>query len=205
MTMCRWQPTSRPRCPRCAIRSRPVHRAASPPWCRPSNASRARRRPSSIQAASLSSANRPPRHWDVGRFDEGWEVVLTRPDLTGRPSDVSDRPSNGTGVGDNPASLDSRAGKEAEEMQSRKNGHRPGAPRASVAMSVAAALMVVGGGTAMGQSSVDQVSQAEIDAAMTTPTTLTFWTWVPNIEKEVALFEAAYPAIDVEVVNVGQG
>ena len=39
----------------------------------------------------------------------------------------------------------------------------------------------------------------------TTPTTLTFWTWVPNIEKEVALFEAAYPAIDVEVVNVGQG
>ena len=65
--------------------------------------------------------------------------------------------------------------------------------------------MVVGGGTAMGQSSVEQVSQADIDAAMTTPTTLTFWTWVPNIEKEVALFEAAYPAIDVKVENVGQG
>jgi multiple sugar transport system substrate-binding protein len=90
-------------------------------------------------------------------------------------------------------------------MLFRTTGHRVGAPRASVAMSVAAALMVVGGGTAMGQSSVDQVSQAEIDAAMTTPTTLTFWTWVPNIEKEVALFEAAYPAIDVKVENVGQG
>ena len=91
-------------------------------------------------------------------------------------------------------------------MLFRTTGHRVGAPRASVAMSVAAALMVIGGGTAMGQSpSVEQVSQAEIDAAMTTPTTLTFWTWVPNIEKEVALFEAAYPAIDVKVVNVGQG
>ena len=90
-------------------------------------------------------------------------------------------------------------------MLFRTTGHRVGAPRASVAMSVAAALMVVGGGTAMGQSSVEQVSQADIDAAMTTPTTLTFWTWVPNIEQEVALFEAAYPAIDVEVVNVGQG
>ena len=40
---------------------------------------------------------------------------------------------------------------------------------------------------------------------MTTPTTLTFWTWVPNIEKEVALFEAAYPAIDVKVENVVRG
>ena len=90
-------------------------------------------------------------------------------------------------------------------MLFRTTGHRVGAPRASVAMSVAAALMVVGGGTAMGQSSVEQVSQADIDAAMETPTTLTFWTWVPNIEQEVALFEEAYPAIDVEVVNVGQG
>jgi multiple sugar transport system substrate-binding protein len=34
---------------------------------------------------------------------------------------------------------------------------------------------------------------------------LTFWTWVPNIENEVALFEEAHPDISVEVVNVGQG
>ena len=49
------------------------------------------------------------------------------------------------------------------------------------------------------------VSQAQIDKAMKTPTTLTFWTWVPNIDKEVALFEKKYPAIKVKVVNVGQG
>ncbi|MEU4160831.1 extracellular solute-binding protein [Actinoplanes sp. NPDC026670] len=52
---------------------------------------------------------------------------------------------------------------------------------------------------------VKAVSQAEIDAAMTKPTELTFWTWVPDIEKEVALFEKKYPAIDVKVVNAGQG
>ncbi|MFI7705296.1 ABC transporter substrate-binding protein [Nonomuraea sp. NPDC049480] len=49
------------------------------------------------------------------------------------------------------------------------------------------------------------VSQAEIDKAMQTPTELTFWTWVPDIQKEVALFEKKYPAIKVKVVNAGQG
>lgn len=34
---------------------------------------------------------------------------------------------------------------------------------------------------------------------------LTFWTWVPNIEDTVALFEEEYPDVDVEVVNAGQG
>jgi len=48
-------------------------------------------------------------------------------------------------------------------------------------------------------------SQAEIDAAMAKPTELTFWTWVPQIEKEVALFEKKYPAIKIKVVNAGQG
>jgi len=49
------------------------------------------------------------------------------------------------------------------------------------------------------------ITQAAIDAAMTTETDLTFWTWVPDIQNQVDLFEAEYPAIHVEVVNVGQG
>lgn len=49
------------------------------------------------------------------------------------------------------------------------------------------------------------VSQAEIDKAMKTPTTLTFWTWVPDISQEIALFEKQYPAIKVSVINPGQG
>ncbi|GCD18752.1 sugar ABC transporter substrate-binding protein [Cellulomonas algicola] len=62
-----------------------------------------------------------------------------------------------------------------------------------------------GGGSDGGGETTGPVSQADIDEAMKTPTKLTFWTWVPDIEKEVKLFEDAYPAIDVEVVNVGQG
>ncbi|MET1051351.1 MAG: sugar ABC transporter substrate-binding protein [Mycetocola sp.] len=56
-----------------------------------------------------------------------------------------------------------------------------------------------------GESGGDTVSQADIDEAMSTPTKLTFWTWVPDIENEVKLFEEKYPEIDVTVENVGQG
>jgi multiple sugar transport system substrate-binding protein len=63
-----------------------------------------------------------------------------------------------------------------------------------------------GGGSTGGTSSPAQnVSQSDIDKAMTTPTTLTFWTWVPDINKEVAVFQSKYPAIKVNVVNAGQG
>jgi multiple sugar transport system substrate-binding protein len=50
-----------------------------------------------------------------------------------------------------------------------------------------------------------QGGQAEVDKAMTTPTEITFWSWVPRIEKEVALFQAKYPAIKIKVVNAGAG
>ena len=56
-----------------------------------------------------------------------------------------------------------------------------------------------------GGSAAPPASQSDVDKALRTPTKLTFWTWVPDITKEVALFEKKYPAIDVEVVNAGQG
>lgn len=56
-----------------------------------------------------------------------------------------------------------------------------------------------------GGADTGEITQEDIDAAMETPTELTFWTWVPDIDQEVALFEEAYPAIDVKVENVGQG
>ena len=90
-------------------------------------------------------------------------------------------------------------------MSFRNLGGQSTRPRRGMIVTLAAALALVVSGTATAQSAVEQVSQTDIDAAMQTPTTLTFWTWVPNIEAEVALFEEAYPAIDVEVVNVGQG
>lgn len=55
------------------------------------------------------------------------------------------------------------------------------------------------------QASASQVPQSEIDKAMDTDTTLTFWTWVPDIKNQVEMFMKAYPKIKVNVVNVGQG
>ncbi|WP_086559692.1 ABC transporter substrate-binding protein [Streptomyces africanus] len=77
---------------------------------------------------------------------------------------------------------------------------------ATGAVSLGAALAACGGdGEAGSSGSAEPVSQADIDKAMKTPTELTFWTWVPNIQQEVALFEKKYPAIKVKVVNAGQG
>jgi len=72
---------------------------------------------------------------------------------------------------------------------------------------VVTAGLLLTGCTSPGSSTTDKatVSQADIDKALDTPTKLTFWTWVPDIENEVALFEKKYPKIDVEVVNVGSG
>lgn len=38
-----------------------------------------------------------------------------------------------------------------------------------------------------------------------TPTTITFWSWVPNVQAEVTLYEKAHPNVHVNVVNAGQG
>ncbi len=60
-------------------------------------------------------------------------------------------------------------------------------------------------GTSATTDSTKPVTQAEIDKAMNTPTTLTFWTWVPDIQNEVNLFEKKYPKIKVKVVNTTGG
>ncbi|MEO7017895.1 MAG: extracellular solute-binding protein [Leifsonia sp.] len=87
---------------------------------------------------------------------------------------------------------------------------RKKAPRTAVALgtgllAVALALTGCTGGGGTSGSTTKTVSQSDIDKAMKTPTSLTFWTWVPNIKDEVALFEKKYPAIKVDVENVGQG
>lgn len=37
------------------------------------------------------------------------------------------------------------------------------------------------------------------------PVTITFWSWTPNIQSEIDMFEKAYPNIKVKLVNAGQG
>ena len=78
----------------------------------------------------------------------------------------------------------------------------------AAATSSAVFLAACGGGgeeAPPAQSSASAIPQSEIDKAMDTETTLTFWTWVPDIKNEVKLFTDTYPKIKVELVNVGQG
>jgi multiple sugar transport system substrate-binding protein len=72
-------------------------------------------------------------------------------------------------------------------------------------VTAALAACTSGGTSGGGSNSTTAVSQADIDKAMQTPTELTFWSWVPDISQEVALFQKKYPAIKVNVVNAGQG
>ncbi|MFC5907130.1 ABC transporter substrate-binding protein [Streptacidiphilus monticola] len=73
------------------------------------------------------------------------------------------------------------------------------AASAALALSLTAACSSSSGSS--GGSGGKPVSAAD---ALNTPTTLTFWTWVPNIQKTVDLFEQKYPKIKVKVVNAGQ-
>ncbi|MFG2650671.1 ABC transporter substrate-binding protein [Streptomyces sp. NPDC048436] len=71
----------------------------------------------------------------------------------------------------------------------------------AVVSAAALALTLTACGGSDGGSSDKAVDPAK---ALSTPTTLTFWTWVPGIQKTVDLFEKKYPKIKVNVVNAGQ-
>jgi len=52
-------------------------------------------------------------------------------------------------------------------------------------------------------TTIETVTQEQIDEALSTPTTIDFWSWVPDIQNEIDLFEAKYPAITVKLSNQG--
>lgn len=86
---------------------------------------------------------------------------------------------------------------------------RLGARKAAVALTSVAAIAALtlsgcttgdsGGGTS------GPITDEQREEALNTPTDLTFWTWVPDIQNEVDLFMEEYPAINVTLENVGQG
>lgn len=61
------------------------------------------------------------------------------------------------------------------------------------------------GGSAGSSASASAVTQSDIDKAMNTATTLTVWSWVPDLQNEVDLFEKKYPKIKVNLVNTSGG
>lgn len=77
---------------------------------------------------------------------------------------------------------------------------------AIAATGAALALALAGcGGTSGGPAAgPTDVSQEAIDEAMSTPTTLTLWTW-NDVQSSIDAFEKKYPDITVEQVNVGSG
>ena len=82
-------------------------------------------------------------------------------------------------------------------------GHR--ARRAAVAITSIATVTALalsgctpsgnnGGGTTTGP-----ITDEQREEALNAPTELTFWTWVPDIQDQVDLFEKKYPAIKVKI------
>ena len=73
----------------------------------------------------------------------------------------------------------------------------------AVAVTVALALSGCSSSGSGNGADTKPASQAEIDKAMNTSTTINFWAWVPNIQNEIDLFEKKYPKIKVNLVNQG--
>ncbi len=86
---------------------------------------------------------------------------------------------------------------------------RYGARKAAVtitSIAAVAALALTGCSPDAGSGgTTGKITDAQREEALKTPTDLTFWTWVPNIQDQVDLFEKKYPKIHVKVENVGQG
>lgn len=70
----------------------------------------------------------------------------------------------------------------------------------------ASAVMLAACGTPSASDTpgtAEVVSQEEIDKALSTPTTIDFWSWVPDIQNQIDLFEKQHPAITVKLSNQG--
>ena len=71
-------------------------------------------------------------------------------------------------------------------------------------MLVSALALTMGAGFAQ-QAPGQTVTQAQLDAAMDTPTTVTVWSWASFIKPAIEEFQKKYPKVKVDLVNVGQG
>jgi multiple sugar transport system substrate-binding protein len=75
--------------------------------------------------------------------------------------------------------------------------HRVSSPSARVSLTLALCIIMAGIVAACGGSSTPATTSG--------PVTITFWSWVPNLQTEVNLFEQSHPNIKVKLVNVGAG
>ncbi|MBT0770945.1 sugar ABC transporter substrate-binding protein [Kineosporia sp. J2-2] len=82
-------------------------------------------------------------------------------------------------------------------------------PLARVAVTLGAVLAVgttlaaCGGGSSDDSADAGSFSQADLDAALEKGGEITYWSWTPSGEDQVAAFEKAYPNVKVNLENVG--
>jgi multiple sugar transport system substrate-binding protein len=78
----------------------------------------------------------------------------------------------------------------------------------ATALVVGVALASCGGSDAEGgskEAAAAGTSAADLDAALAKGGKITYWSWTPSAEAQVAAFEKAYPKVDVTLANVGTG
>lgn len=77
------------------------------------------------------------------------------------------------------------------------------AARRTLAVVAAAALVGSLAACAPSAGSTGGGSATDLDAALEAGGKLTYWSWTPSAEAQVAAFEKEYPNVDVELVNAG--
>lgn len=81
----------------------------------------------------------------------------------------------------------------------RRRGYAIGA----IAVSSALLLTACGSGGAGTDEQTGEITQEQIDEALSTPTTIDFWSWVPDIQNQIDMFEELHPEITVKLSNQG--
>ena len=74
---------------------------------------------------------------------------------------------------------------------------------AAAIVAVAAISAALVGCSADSGSTGGSGSASDLDAALEKGGTITYWSWTPSAEAQVAAFEKAYPKVDVKLVNAG--
>lgn len=74
-----------------------------------------------------------------------------------------------------------------------------------IATAVVATAMIGGLAACAPTAPTGSSSTTDLDAALEEGGKITYWSWTPSAEAQVAAFEKAYPNVDVELVNVGSG
>jgi multiple sugar transport system substrate-binding protein len=78
--------------------------------------------------------------------------------------------------------------------------------KVAVTLTAAFGLALAGCSSSSGSSGSAGTGSADsVDAALQQGGTITYWTWTPQAEQQVAAFEKAYPKVKVNLVNAGTG